>query len=55
MNKNQKIKCKVNSCMYNDETSQLCELEEIWVCPCKNCNNGKPEDESMCDSYKCKH
>lgn len=55
MNKNQTIKCNVSSCKYNNETSELCELEKIWVCPYKNCNNGKAKDESMCDSYKCKY
>lgn len=55
MNKNQKIKCNVNSCMYNNETSQMCELEEILVSYCPGCGNGKAKDESMCDSYQCRH
>lgn len=55
MNKNQKINCNVCSCKFNNEASNVCELEEILVAPCKGCNNGKAKDESMCDSYECKH
>ncbi len=55
MEKNQKIYCNVNSCTYNNENKQVCELEEIKVCACTNCNNGKAEDESMCGSYKYKN
>ena len=29
-------------------------LNEIKVCACPGCNNGRAEDESMCDSYRCK-
>lgn len=52
MDKNQKINCSVHSCAFNDKQQQICELEEIKVAPCPGCRNGKPEDESMCDSYK---
>lgn len=55
MKKNQKIYCNVNSCEFNDENKQMCELEEIRVCACPDCNTGRAEDESMCDSYKCKN
>lgn len=55
MNKNQTIKCNVSSCMYNNETSELCNLQQIWVCACKNGNTGKAEDESKCDSNKSKY
>ena len=51
--KKQVIKCTVGSCEYNDKTAQKCELNGIIVTPCKNCNSGKAEDESMCGSYKC--
>ena len=54
MDKNQKINCNVCSCEYNNTREELCELKEIKVAPCKNCNTGNPEDESMCASYKCK-
>jgi len=30
----------------------MCELERIVVQPCKNCNTGNPEEESMCGSYE---
>ena len=52
MDKNQKINCNVNSCAFNNTTRHLCELDGIIVEPCKNCNNGNPEDESMCGSYE---
>lgn len=55
MDKNQKIYCNVYSCAFNNENKELCELEEIKVCACENCNNGKAEDESMCGSYKYKN
>ena len=28
------------------------KLESIIVEPCKNCNTGRPEEESMCGSYE---
>ena len=54
MDRNQKIKCNVESCTFNNCKKNLCELNEIKVCACHNCNTGKPEDESMCGSYKSK-
>lgn len=53
MNKNQKIRCDVSSCTFNNHEKELCELNEIKVCACPGCNTGNPEDESMCASYKC--
>lgn len=55
MNKNQRIKCNVTSCKFNNESAKMCNLEEILVSYCIGCGNGKAEDESMCDSYECKH
>lgn len=55
MGKNQKIKCNVGSCKYNNETAELCELDEILVSACPGCNSGKAEDESMCNSYRCRY
>ena len=52
MDKNQKIKCDVASCTFNNYEKNLCELNEIKVCACSNCNTGKAEDESMCGSYE---
>lgn len=54
MCKNQKIKCNVCSCAYNNELTNACNLKEIKVCYCPGCENGNSKDESMCDSYKCK-
>lgn len=51
---NQKINCAVTSCRYNDIREQECELQAIVVKPCEDCHNGKPEDESMCGSYRIK-
>lgn len=55
MEKNQKIYCNVCSCAFNNQNEDICELEEIKVCACTDCNNGKAEDESMCGSYKHKN
>ena len=55
MEKNQKINCNVCSCIFNNENQEICELEEINVCACTDCNNGRAEDESMCGSYKNKN
>lgn len=55
MEKNQKINCTVGSCAFNNKAEQLCQLENILVEPCSNCNNGKAEDESMCGSYRCNY
>lgn len=52
MEKKQLINCTVCSCEYNNEKTQKCELEDIIVRPCNNCNTGKAEDESMCGSYR---
>lgn len=52
MDKKQKINCTVDSCKYNDDQKQECELDQIIVEPCDDCNTGDPEDESMCGSYK---
>ena len=54
MDKKQKINCTVGSCAYNCTNNQECELESIVVEPCSDCNNGNPEDESMCGNYKVK-
>lgn len=52
--KNQKIKCSVESCEYNNLNNRMCELKQIEVEPCPGSNTGIPEDESMCGSYRCK-
>ena len=52
MDNRQRINCTVKSCTYNDTERKVCELDKITVEPCSNCNNGNPEDESMCGSYE---
>lgn len=51
MEKNQKINCTVNSCKFNDEKKQKCQLEQIVVEPIEQCDTQEP-DESMCGSYE---
>jgi len=51
---NTDIHCTVKSCAYNTPDRDYCTLSSIHVDPCMNCGSGKPEDESMCGSYKCK-
>lgn len=47
---NQKIKCTVNSCKFNNCGKQECILKQIKVTPMNNCKTQTP-DESMCSSY----
>ena len=51
---NQKIKCTVESCKYNNCDDRMCELKQIEVQACQGGSTGMPADESMCGSYKCK-
>lgn len=53
-NRNQKIRCTVESCEYNNCNDRMCELKQIEVQACPGCSDGTAEDESMCGSYKCK-
>ena len=55
MENNQKINCTVRSCAFNNRENKMCELKRIVVEPCMNCNNGNPEDESMCGNYEPKN
>ncbi len=52
--KNSAIGCRVTSCRHNAEGCN-CELDHIEVAPCCDCSSGRPEDESMCASYRCKN
>ena len=47
----QKIHCTVESCIYNDDDSNMCMLESIQVAPIQDCET-KKSDESMCASYE---
>lgn len=51
MEKNQKINCTVESCIYNKNKESLCSLEQILVSPIKGVDTKLP-DESMCSSYR---
>ena len=51
---NQKIRCTVETCQYNNCDDRMCELNQIEVQACPGCSNGSAADESMCGSYKCK-
>lgn len=49
---NQKIKCSVESCKYNDCDCKECTLKEIKIaCDCKK---AEAKDDTICDSYCCK-
>jgi hypothetical protein len=50
--KNQKIKCDVNHCQYNEE-SKVCTLNEIKVSKCDCGCDGKKEN-TLCGSYECR-
>ena len=51
MDKNQKINCSVESCVYQDYNTKRCTLQAIQVMPTQDCQTRQP-DESMCSSYK---
>jgi len=50
--KNQKIKCNVHSCDFNDYNCEECKLKQIEVsCECNN-NNVHAKSETICKSFK---
>lgn len=52
MKKNQKIKCDVSNCKYNDINDCKCNLDEIKiVCNCQSemCKN---KDLTICDNFE---
>ena len=49
---NERIRCRVRSCAFNCEGEGFCSLQAIQVEPCQGCDSGRPQDESMCASYK---
>ena len=51
MDKNQKINCSVESCVYQDDSTKRCTLQAIHVQPTLDCKTREP-DESMCGSYE---
>jgi hypothetical protein len=52
MDKNQKINCTVESCIYQDDETKRCTLKEIAVKPKQN-SYSRQIDESMCGNYEC--
>ena len=55
MKKNQKIKCNVESCKFQNSENKECELEEIQVnndhhCSCDEVTENK---ETQCASFEC--
>lgn len=52
MEKNQKINCTVESCIYQDGETKRCTLQAIEVIPTQVCKT-RQADESMCGSYEC--
>ena len=51
MEKNQKINCTVESCVYQNPETQRCTLQTIQVVPTEDCDTCEA-DESMCGSYE---
>ena len=51
MKKNdQKIKCSVDTCKFNDCDNKICQLQEIKVgCGCENPNC---KDDTVCNSFE---
>ena len=50
---NQKIKCDVNTCDFNNNEDNICNLEEIKISGMLNDNNTTDKFETICDSFKC--
>lgn len=51
MNNNQIIKCKVESCMFQD--SNYCTLKQIQVGYNSNNKDALKNKETLCESFKC--
>lgn len=48
---NQKIKCDVENCKYNDLSDEMCQLDEIKVsCDCNN--NEADRKDTICKSFE---
>lgn len=55
MKKNQKIKCNVTNCKYNNTKNCECNLDEIKVsCDCESCNC-KHKSSTVCNSFDAKN
>lgn len=54
MKKNEHIKCKVESCAYNNCDCGCCSLDEIEVsCDCPK-DEANDKQETICSSFCCK-
>lgn len=51
MENNQKIKCQVESCKF--QNSDYCMLKEILVGYSYNANNVTTNNETLCKSFEC--
>ena len=51
MEKNQKINCTVESCVYQDSNAKRCTLPAINLMPTTDTTT-RDTDESMCGSYE---
>lgn len=52
MDKNQRIKCEVQSCKFQDKTNNYCDLSEIEVgCDC-NKKEAKNIGATICKSFE---
>ncbi len=52
--KNEHIKCDVESCVHNDCEENYCCLDEIKVsCNCPK-DDAKEKKETVCESFECK-
>ena len=49
----QNIGCEVHSCVFHNDRN-ACDLEQITVRPCKDCQSGHADSETLCGSYRAK-
>lgn len=52
MTKCQRVLCSVGSCIHNEFSENLCNLDAIQVSPAAKSDSGAPYDETLCASYK---
>lgn len=54
MSKCQKVQCSVSSCMFNEFSENLCNLDAVQISAATKTHSGAPNDETLCASYKAK-
>lgn len=52
MAKCQRVLCSVGSCMFNEFSENLCNLDAVQVSASAKSDSGAPYDETLCASYK---